>query len=192
MIKITIKYFYILLYGLLVSNFAFGFPALQCSDKIQPELLRILTKKMPKFRVPSLKDLDQESINSDISNGGDGCFSVISGNFRDDKQNKDYAILLVSKKTNRPKLIVAFNLYNNVWKIYQLRTFCNIISICYVKIGQPGTYNRTQALDFPPIENRNLESLTSKNQVILTGNLESTEVAYAYIKDEWFYVWVGD
>jgi hypothetical protein len=166
-------------------------PTTECSNKIPQYLMNILNIKFPKFHVPDLKNLDQKSVNFDVSDGGDGCFAVTVGKFGGNGHHKDYAILLISEIGGVPKLIVALS-RSNTWIIYQLQAFCDTITFCYVKTRQSGVYNRTQSLDFGPVGNNELEHLVSKNQVVLTGTLESTEIIYAYIGKEWFHVWIGD
>ena len=191
MTRIIIRYFYISLLGLSISCGGICAPIIECSNKIPLQLISKLNAKFSEFNIPYLRNLDPKNIDFDLSDGGDGCFAVTSGKFGGDGKRQDYAVLLVSRIGNKPKLIAALSRHNT-WNIYPLQTFCDKINFCYVKTKQSGTYNRTQSLDFGPTEEKDLEHLVSKNQVILTGTLESTEIVYAYINGEWFHVWIGD
>lgn len=178
------------LFLLVFSSVAFGAPPKECIEKLSPDLTELLAKQFPKFRVTKLADLDQQSIQYDIQEGGDGCFTIGVGDF-DADQRQDIAALLLSVEKNAPHLIVALQREKS-WAIYQLPTFCDTVQFCYVKAEKPGTYVRSAALDEPPTRRNESAKLTSKATSVLSGTLESTGIVYVYSKGHWTYVWVSD
>ena len=176
--------------GTIVCQTAWCATPVECEKKIASSLMKLLSEKFLNLRTPKLADLDQASIDYDLSDGGDGCFAVASGDYAG-YGNKDVAMLLVPVKGGDPQLVVALA-KNDTWTLYQLPTFCEGIAFCYVKTEKPGTYNRSEALDSPPTRPDELEKLTSKNAVVLSGRLESTGIVYAYSNTRWRYVWVSD
>jgi hypothetical protein len=173
----------------LFSNAAMSAVPKECVEKLSPDLVKLIKIKFPKFRIPQLAELDQQSINFDLQQGGDGCFVVAEGDFNGD-QNQDVAILLTSINKKEAHLIVALQRKNS-WELNQLPTFCDAIQFCYVKPENPGTYIRSDALDFPPNRKHEYAKLTSKNVSVLSGTLESTGIVYVYSKGHWNYVWVS-
>ena len=175
---------------LVFSSAAISASPKECIEKVSPKLVQLFETNFPKFRVPQLKDLDQESINFDLQDNRDGCYAVAASDFDGDKK-QDIAILLTSKDKNIPHLIVALQ-RGESWKLYELPTFCDELKYCYVKPQKPGTYMRSLALDGHPTRADERIKLTSRNTSVLAGKLESTGIVYVYSKGRWHYVWVSD
>jgi hypothetical protein len=182
----------LLMLSLLPSRHALSASAVECREKIAPSVAKILVERFPDLRVPQLRDLDPESIDYDLSGGGDGCFAVANGDFERNGQQGS-AILLMPRRGDggAPQLIVALP-RSRSWRVYRLPTFCDSITFCYVKTKKPGTYRRSAALDFPPVRPDERVSLTTTHPVVLSGRLESTGVVYAYFRGRWLHVWVSD
>ncbi len=109
----------------------------------------------------------------------------------DADNNQDIAIILTNNEKTKTVLIAALNRNGN-WGISKLPTWCESIDRCYVEELQPGSYERTRALDSPIIKPDEREHITSKSTGILAGTIESTGIAYFYLDQKWFYVWVSD
>ena len=186
----TYRIFLISFFLLVFSNTAVSAPPKECIEKVSPDLMKLLEVKFPKLKIPKLVDLDQQSVNFDLQEGGDGCFAVAEGDF-DGDQRQDLAILLTSINKKSPHLIVALK-RGEYWVIHQLPTFCDTAQFCYVKPEKPGTYIRSEALDGPPSRRNERVKLTSKTTSVLAGRLESTGIVYVYSKGHWNYVWVSD
>ncbi len=172
------------------SSVSFGAQPKQCIEKIKPDLIKLLGQRFPDFHVPKLTELDQQSVNFDMQDGGDGCYAVAEGDF-DGGQRKDVALLLASSKKSAPRLIVALQ-RDKSWAIYQLPTFCDTVKFCYVKPVKPGVYVRSAALDTLPDRPDERAKLTSRTTGVLSGELESTGIVYVYSKGHWDYVWISD
>lgn len=172
------------------ASFATAAAAKDCSQNLPPSLVRLLADRFPKYREPSLTDLDQQSVAFDRQEGGDGCFATATGDF-DGNGAKDVAVLLVPIEEGKPLLTVALR-RKNAWSIHQLPTFCNDITFCYVKTEKPGTYVRSESLDGPLTGPDERMTISSKAMSVLSGRVESTAVVYAYSKGHWRYVFVSD
>lgn len=186
----SLSYLLTILLGTMSYSDALSAPALDCSEKVPSDLQVLLKKKYPDFRVPHLSDLDKQSIDFDLSDNGDGCFAVAKGKFGDNFK-QDIAILLVPISDTAPYLVVAMP-RDRTWKIDRLPSFCQNIQFCYVKIKKPGTYTRSEALTTPSVRKNERDVLSTKNEVVFSGHLESTGIAYVYEKGVWLYVWVED
>jgi hypothetical protein len=192
MIRLTKLLSFVFL-GVAVIPYAFSAESKECVKKLPPALVITLERRFKDLQIPRLADLDQRSVAFDISQGGDGCFTVAAGDFFGSKtfQTTGIAVLLVPKKGGTPQLIVARQMAN-AWKLYRLPTFCDAIASCYVKSARPGIYSRSEALDTPPVRPDERERLISKTAVVMSGRLESTGIVYAYSGTHWLFVWVSD
>ncbi len=171
------------------STCAIAAAPIECVDKINPELVKLLESKFPDFHIPHLSGLDHQSIGYDLSNGGDGCYAVAKGDFDGDKK-EDVVVLLTSNK-KEPQLIAALQ-RGDKWSIYQLPIFCETIQFCYVAPKKAGTYLRTLAAEDPITRKNERSKLTSNHMSVISGTLESTGIVYVYSNGHWNYVWVSD
>jgi hypothetical protein len=181
----------LLMLSLLIDRHAMSATVLECRDKIAPSLVEILTKTFPGLRIPQLRDLDHESIDHDLADGGDGCFAVANGDFEGTGRQGSVMLLVPRRGQGAPQLVVALP-RSRAWKVYRLPTFCDSITFCYVKTERPGTYHRSAALDSPPARSDERVTLTTTRPVVLSGRLESTGIVYGYFRGRWLYVWVSD
>lgn len=187
---LSLSYLLALMLGMFACIEAVAAPALECSEKVPSDLLLLLEKKYPDFRVPRLSDLDRQSIDFDLTDGGDGCFAVTKGKFEDGVK-QDVAILLTPVLGKSPYLVVAMP-RGRAWRVDRLPAFCDDVKRCYVKTEKPGTYTQSEALDTPPVRKNERDVLSSDHEVVFSGHLESTGIAYVYEKGRWLYVWVSD
>lgn len=163
--------------------------SIDCLDKLPRDLAERLAVSEPGLSLPAKRDLDLASVNYDIAAGGDGCYVVAKGFFVGERMEA-FAFVLVDKD-GHPDLAVAAK-KKGEWLIQHLPTFCDDIKSCYVKRGEPGTYDRSNALDTPPTRKFEREEIKSDHDVVVSGRLESTGVTYANKSGKWLYVWTSD
>jgi hypothetical protein len=181
-----------ILAGVIASTETFAASPVDCAEKIPASLQLALLHYDLGFRIPRLADLDERSVGYDRENGGDGCYAVATGAFRR-KGERDIALLLAPISGMVPRLVVATP-RSRRWQVHSLPAtyYCSSIALCYVEAGKPGRYDRTMAIPDPPSAPDERDSLNSRNPVIVSGTLESTGVAYAYLHRHWRYVWISD
>ncbi len=161
-----------------------------CAVKVPRTLAEILAQKFPSYRLPKLTDQSREDRLQDRRHGGDGCFTVASGDFGGHRR-KDFVVLLASEDRSNVHLVAALRGGRSSWAIYELPTWCSGVLRCYVKAQRSGVYTRTESLPAPPSDPGDKEKIQSKHDAILSGTLESTGIVYAFKDGSWQYVWVS-
>jgi hypothetical protein len=136
------------------------------------------------------KDGEPTQVEFSRKQGHGNCVLVTSGDF-DGNGLKDVAVLMSHKHTKKVILVSALRMHDG-WSIFELPTWCDSISNCYVATGRPGKYEMTQSFDYTAESPDSREQLLSANQVILSGTPESTTVVHVYVQHHWLYVWVSD
>lgn len=162
----------------------------ECRNKIDKTLGHLIEETFANYYIPHLNDLDSQAVTSDIKEGGDGCYVVSKGDF-DGNHQLDLVFLLAPKANDKPQLVAALR-KDKSWELFKLQSFCTSLKSCYVKRQKSGTYVRSLALDGPINNADERMKIVSKNDSILTGQLESTGVVYVYLNKHWLYVWVSD
>lgn len=161
-----------------------------CIAAIPTSLATILLTKYPEFRLPLFKDGDPTQIQWGRKHGRGGCVLVAVGDF-DGNSLSDLVILLPHKLTQKVMLVSALR-QGQDWSIFELPTWCDSISSCYVGTGRPGKYEMTESFDYTTISPNSREKIVSQNRVIVSGTPESTGIVHAFIRERWLYVWVSD
>lgn len=161
-----------------------------CTAKVPKPLIDILMRKFKGYRLPRVADQSNEDIALSERFGGDSCLAIASGDFGGHRKN-DFAILLTNENRTKVRLIAALSIGTS-WSIYELPTWCNAASRCYVQVKKPGIYQRTESLSSPIVDPKEKDMLASKHENILSGTLEATGVVYVFQKNSWHYVWISD
>jgi len=163
---------------------------LECESKLDSSLIPVLRKDFPSLHVPHLGELDPDTIESDRTEGGDGCYVVATGDFTGEGR-QSVAMILAAADRPEGQLVVAIETKAG-WRLDKLRTFCGDVRSCYVKAQPPGTHVRTEALDGPLQTDDEVSEMSTTAHVVLSGKLESTGVVFAYSNRGWNHVWVSD
>jgi hypothetical protein len=149
-----------------------------------------LNAKYPEFRLPLATDGEPTQVEYSRKHGHGDCVLVASGDF-DSNGRIDIALLLSHKRTDKVILVSALRKARD-WAIFELPTWCNSISNCYVATGGPGKYEMTQSFDYTAESPNSRERIASASQVIVSGTPESTGIVHAYVHRQWVHVWVSD
>jgi hypothetical protein len=163
---------------------------IECETKLSAPLRVLLRKQFPRLHVPHLAELDAGAVQHDRREGGDGCYVVATGDFTGEGR-QSAAMILAPVDGAKGQLLVAIETKTG-WKLDKLPTYCGDVRSCYVQVLGPGTYVRTPALDGPLQADGELKEMTTKVDAVISGQMESTGVVFAFINGHWNYVWVSD
>ena len=154
-----------------------------------PEDLRFLVEhRFPGYRLPKQSDNLSEDIGFHVAHGGNGCLGIATGDFNSDGQ-KDFAFLITSDKD--VWLVVAFRRtdgwrLDRVWQAGEAGYRLHL----YVGVARPGTYDDIGLAEKP--EPGQVDTFTSKAEVVVTGATESTAIAFWKGPKGWVHVWLSD
>jgi hypothetical protein len=160
----------------------------RCTGLLPQELLRLLSSRYPKYRLPLEKDQDDYNIQENIKAGGSGCLGIAAGDFNGDKRG-DVAVLLAGRSLPRTLLVAALRT-GSTWTL-ELVTEDSDITNQYVDVVEPGRYESPYYDESSRMPNQ-AKVITSATQGIVTGRLESTAVFYFRQKGKWRFVWMSD
>ena len=161
-----------------------------CTTKVPQALAELLAQRFPGYRLPRITDQSREDRSLNRKYGGDGCFTVASGDFGGHR-GKDFVVLLVSEDKSKVRLVAALR-DSSSWTVYDLPSWCGGPRRCYVKRQRPGVYRRTESIPDPPSEPGDTEEIRSKHDSILSGTLESTAIVHVFKDGSWQHVWISD
>jgi hypothetical protein len=180
-------FFGILLFG--AQDIAIAADA--CAPLIPEALKLAIAQSYPDYRLPRQSDYDKVDIKYNVEHGGSGCLGIAAGSYYR-KNAINYAINVTSKTKTHTLLIVADRL-DTAWKLELLRDWGDeSIGRIYVDTEEPGTYERTEALDGPISEPGERERYTSKRQGLVAGAIESSGAAFFFDGKGWVHVWISD
>ena len=163
-------------------------PADSCKASIPDSLRTAISHQFRGYRLPKEADNLAEDIQYNRQHGGNGCLGVATGQFGG-QGGTDVAILLTSKRD--VILVVAFPAGSGwraerVWKAgdasYRMRL--------YVDRADPGKYDDLGLSDSR--EPGQVDSFTSRHDVVVTGATESTGMAFFKGPKGWVHVWISD
>jgi hypothetical protein len=161
-----------------------------CRSKVPASLAKALHTKYPELRLPLAKDGEPMQVQLSKKHGHGECVLVATGDF-DGNGLADVAVLLKNRRTEKLMLVSALR-ESGGWSLFELPTWCNSISNCYVAAAGPGKYEMTESFDYTKGSPNSRERIVSSNQVIVSGTPESTGIVHAFVRGQWLYVWVSD
>lgn len=186
----SLRAFCLLAVSLLSASAAAAESRDHCLSRIPTSLAQALNAKYPEFRLPLAKEGEPSQVQWSRKHRHSDCVLVATGDF-DGNGLADIAMLLPHKNTE--KVILVSALYSGRdWSVFELPTWCNSISRCYVAAAGPGKYEMTESFDYAAESPNSRERIDSQNQVIMSGTPESTGIVHAYISGQWLYVWGSD
>lgn len=166
-----------------------------CASLMPEDLTSLVLARFPHARLPQSSEWTKDDVDYNIKSGGTGCLGIIRGDFDGDKQN-DFAFLLAStKKKGDILLMVARHQRGNQWMIEQLRNWTDSpIRRLYIEASRPRHYERAKSLEGTLSEPGELEKFDSKFAGVVSGNIESSGVAYFFDgkNENWVHVWISD
>jgi hypothetical protein len=162
-----------------------------CTAAIPAELRKAVAHQFPSYRLPRDADNLPEDIRYNREHGGGGCLGVTTGDFSGNGRN-DFAFLLMSK--HDVWLAVAHR-DSSAWQVEKVWNAGkpSLRIRLYVDKAPPGKYDDVihSESDAAP-EPGQVESFTSKSDVVVTGTIESTEIAFSKGPKGWIHVWISD
>ncbi len=182
----------LLIFGILVfGSERITFAADACAPLVPEGLKLAIAQSYPDYRLPQQSDYSKENIKYNVEHGGSGCLGIATGSYyRNSVIN--YAINITAK-TKRHTLLIVADLVNAEWKLTLLRDWGDEASGgIYVDTEEPGTYERTEALDGPISEPGERGKYTSKRQGLVAGGIESSGAVFFFDGKGWVHVWISD
>ena len=164
-------------------------PRDSCLAKIPGSLVLKISEEFPGYRLPRDSDQSQADRLYDRSTGGDGCFSVAIGDLTG-QGKRDVAVLLAAKRRANVSLVVATQ-RGRSWRLFNLPSWCSVMSRCYVRVVGPGKYTRDGVVPPDPSNPMDRAVIQSSHNGVGSGALEATEVVYFLSSGRWSYVWVS-
>jgi hypothetical protein len=160
-----------------------------CLAQVAPAVARLLTQRLPTYRLAHATDSTAENVRYDKADGGTGCLFVATGDFNGDRA-KDFAVALIPITGKVPVVAVALS-QKGSWRIDTLKSWVDETAQLYVSSLRPGLLKRSGAVEghLDQNERRSLRCVTDALQV---GATESTGIAYCHVNNRWLYVWVSD
>jgi hypothetical protein len=152
------------------------------------DLQLLVVRRFSEYRLPKQSDNLPEDIGYHVAHGGNGCLGVATGDFNGDSQ-KDFAFLITSSKD--VWLVVAFRRPGGwrIDKVWQAGEASDRLRQ-YVNVAPPGKYDDLGLADKP--EPGQIDTFTSKVDVVVTGATESTAIAFWKGRKGWVHVWLSD
>ncbi len=159
-----------------------------CAATLPKSLKSFASRQLAGYRLPKQSDNSEEDIQQHLQHGGNGCLGVATGDFDGDGK-KDVAFLATSKVD--VWLIVAFH-KSRGWHINRVYNMggAELRGRLYVDRVPPGTYDDIGLAEKPELGQ--VETFTSKTDVILTGMTEATGIAFWKAPKGWVHVWISD
>ena len=159
-----------------------------CAPMLPKDLQLLVARRIPGYRLPKQSDNLPEDIGVHVAHGGNGCLGIATGDFNGDGQ-KDFTFLVTSDKD--VWLVVAFRRTNGwrVDKVWQAGEASSRMSL-YVDVAPPGKYDDLGLAEKP--EPGQIDTFTSKADVVVTGATESTAIAFWKGPKGWVHVWLSD
>jgi len=159
-----------------------------CAPMLPKDLQLLVERRLPGYRLPKQSDNLPEDIEFHVAHGGSGCLGVATGDFNGDGQ-KDFTFLVTSD--NDVWLVVAFRRADSwrVDRVWQAGGASSRMSL-YVDVAPPGKYDDLGLAEKP--EPGQIDTFTSKADVVVTGATESTAIAFWKGPKGWVHVWLSD
>jgi hypothetical protein len=159
-----------------------------CAPMLPKDLQLLVARRIPGYRLPKQSDNLPEDIGFHVAHGGNGCLGIATGDFNGDRQ-KDFAFLVTSDKD--VWLVVAFRQTDGwrVDKVWQAGEASDRTHL-YVDVAPPGKYDDIGLAEKP--EPGQVNTFTSKADVVVTGATESTAIAFWKGRKGWVHVWLSD
>jgi hypothetical protein len=152
------------------------------------DLQLLVEQRIPGYRLPKQSDNLPEDIGFQVTHGGNGCLGIATGDFNGDGR-KDFTFLITSEKD--VWLVVAFRRTDGwrVEKVWRAGKAGGRLRL-YVDVGRPGKYDDIGLAEKP--EPGQVDTFTSKTDVVVTGATESTAIAFWKGRKGWVHVWLSD
>ncbi len=168
-----------------------GFERDSCAAAI-PDGLRIaVARQFPGYRLPKESDNLPEDIQYNRDHEGGGCLGVAAGDFSGNGRG-DFAFLLMSKRDVWLTVAVRGSSSWQVEKVWNAGK-PSLRTRLYVDKEPPGKYDDViQSESDAAPEPGQVDSFTSKSDVVVTGTIESTEIAFFKGPKGWIHVWISD
>ncbi len=162
-----------------------------CTAAIPAALREAVAHQLPGYRLPREADNLAEDIRHDREHGGRGCPGVATGDFSGNGRG-DFAFLLMSKRDVWLTVAVRGSSSWQVEKVWNAGK-PNLRTRLYVDKAPPGKYDDViQSESDATPEPGQVDSFTSKSDVVVTGTIESTEIAFFKGPKGWIHVWISD
>jgi len=160
-----------------------------CRSLMPPSLVIAAAKAFKGFRPPLATDNSADDIEWFVKQGGSGCFGAASADFNGDGR-KDFILGLTSDSGNSGMVAAAFATVSG-WELEKLADESNESRLrLFVGVGEPGTYELTEALDGPGPDDTS--PLKCPHAVAVFGAIEAWGVTYCYNNGEWRHVQTSD
>ena len=149
-----------------------------------------ISRAFPAYRLPVSTDNLEEDIEAHRKFGGTDCLGIATGIV---KGRNEAVAALIRKVGGSGTLLVVAHKSAAKWQVELLRDWGSSgDKRLYVEALEPGSYQRTPALDGPADEPGELLAYVSRSPGLLSGLTESSGVAYFFNGSKWVHVWVSD